>query len=96
MRANAPEWEPGRRDTLETLPSDFVPPFPASGRRNVGALPRNVSSRHTEVWGDAVELNRSALRHESAEAQLLRSQELRMLLGARCDSRLAGMFRPDQ
>ena len=33
---------------------------------------------------------------QSAEAQLLCSQELRMLLGARCDSRLAGMFRPDQ
>ena len=31
MRADTPEWEPGRRDTLETLPSDFVPPFPASG-----------------------------------------------------------------
>jgi hypothetical protein len=42
MRANVPEWQPGRRDTLETLLSDFVPPFPASGRRNVGALPRNV------------------------------------------------------
>jgi hypothetical protein len=49
MRANAPEWEPGRRDTLQTLASDFVPPFPASGRRNVGALPRNVSSCQTEV-----------------------------------------------
>jgi hypothetical protein len=44
-RANALEWEPGRRDTFETLLSDFVPPFPASGRRNVGALPRKVSSR---------------------------------------------------
>jgi hypothetical protein len=55
MRANAPEWEPGRRDTLETLPSDFVPPFPASGRRNVGALPRKVSSCQTGFWDDAIE-----------------------------------------
>src|SRR4051794_37293523 len=55
MRANAPEWEPGRRDTLETLLSDFVPPFPASGRRNVGALPRKVSSCQTGVWVDAGE-----------------------------------------
>jgi hypothetical protein len=39
-RVNAPEWEPGRRDTLETLLSDFVLPLPASGLRNVGALPR--------------------------------------------------------
>ena len=31
MRADAPEWEPGRRDTLETLLSDFVPPFPRRG-----------------------------------------------------------------
>ena len=54
MRANAPEWEPGRRDTLETLLSDFVPPFPASGRRNVGALPRKVSSCQTGVWDDAI------------------------------------------
>jgi hypothetical protein len=30
MRANVPEWEPGRRGTLETLPSDFVPHFPGS------------------------------------------------------------------
>ncbi len=42
MRANAPEWQPGRRDTLEALLSEFVPPFPAPGRRNVGALPRKV------------------------------------------------------
>jgi hypothetical protein len=54
-RANAPEWEPGRRDTVETLLSDFVPPFPASGRRNVGALPRNVPSRQTGFWDDAIE-----------------------------------------
>jgi hypothetical protein len=40
IRPNAPEWEPGRRDTLETLLSDFAPPFPALGRRDVGALPR--------------------------------------------------------
>ena len=53
MRANAREWEPGRRETLETLLSDFVPPFPASGRRNVGALPRKVSSCQTGVWDDA-------------------------------------------
>jgi hypothetical protein len=53
MRANAPEWEPGRRDTLEMLLSDFVPPFPASGRRNVGALPRNVSSCQTGFRDDA-------------------------------------------
>jgi hypothetical protein len=53
MRANALEWEPGRRDTLETLPSGFVPPFPASGRPNVGALPRKVSSCQTGVWDNA-------------------------------------------
>jgi hypothetical protein len=53
MRANGPEWEPGRRGTVETLLSDFAPPFPASGRRNVGALPRKVPSRQTEVWDDA-------------------------------------------
>jgi hypothetical protein len=47
-RANAPEWEPGRRDTLKTLMSGFVPAFPASGRRNVGVLPRKVSSYQTE------------------------------------------------
>jgi hypothetical protein len=29
MRANGPEWEPGRRGTVETLRSDYVPPFPA-------------------------------------------------------------------
>ena len=29
MRANVPEWEPGRRGTVETLLSDFAPPFPA-------------------------------------------------------------------
>ena len=29
MRTDAPEWEPGRRDKLETLLSDFVPRFPA-------------------------------------------------------------------
>jgi hypothetical protein len=55
MRANAPEWEPGRRVTLEALLSDFAPPSPASGRRNVGALPRKVSSCQTEVWDDAAE-----------------------------------------
>ncbi len=54
VRGNAPGWELGRRDTVETLPSSFVPPFPASGRRNVGALPRNVSSGLTEVWDDAI------------------------------------------
>ena len=53
MRANVPEWEPGRRGTVETLLSDFAPPFPASGRRNVGALPRKVSSCQTGVWDDA-------------------------------------------
>jgi hypothetical protein len=53
MRANAPEWEPGRLDTLETLLSDFVPPFPASRRPNVGALPRKVSRCQTGLWGDA-------------------------------------------
>ena len=53
MRASAPEWEPGRRDTLETLPGDFVPPFPASGRRNAGALPRNVASCQSGLWDDA-------------------------------------------
>ena len=56
VRANAPEWEPGRRDTLETVLSDFVPPFPASRRRNVGALTRKVSSRQTAFWDDAHEL----------------------------------------
>ena len=56
MRADAPEWEPGRRDTLETLLSDFVPPVPASGRRNVRTLPRKVSSRQTGFWDDAHEL----------------------------------------
>jgi hypothetical protein len=54
MRANVPEWQPGRRDTLETLLSDFVPPFPASVRRNIGALPRYASSYQTEVWDDAI------------------------------------------
>jgi hypothetical protein len=28
MRANGPEWEPGRRGTVETLRSDYVPRFP--------------------------------------------------------------------
>ena len=36
---NAPEWEPRQRDMLETLMREFVPPFPASGRRNVATLP---------------------------------------------------------
>ena len=35
------------------MPSDFVLPFPASGRRNVGVLPRKVSSCHTGLWDDA-------------------------------------------
>src|SRR4051794_35281613 len=53
MRANTHEWEPGRRDMLESLPSRFVPPFPAPGRRNAGALPRKVSSCQTEAWDHA-------------------------------------------
>jgi hypothetical protein len=48
-----PRMGAGRRDTLETLLSDFVPPFPASGRRNVRTLPRKVSGRQTELWDDA-------------------------------------------
>jgi hypothetical protein len=46
-----------RRDpihTLETLMSDFVPPFPASRRPNVGALTREVSRCRTGIWDDAV------------------------------------------
>ena len=53
MRANAPEWESGRRDRLETRLSDFAPSFPASGRRNVGALPRKASSCQKGFWDDA-------------------------------------------
>jgi hypothetical protein len=53
MRANAPEWEPGRSGTVETLLSDFLPPFPASGRRDVGALPKKMSSRQKGFWEDA-------------------------------------------
>jgi hypothetical protein len=53
LRANAPEWEPARRGTLETLLSEFVPPFPGSGHRNVGALPRKVSSCETGCRDDA-------------------------------------------
>jgi hypothetical protein len=53
MRPNAPEWQPGRRGAVETLLSDFVPPFPASGRRNVRTLPRKASSRQTGFWDGA-------------------------------------------
>ena len=48
-----PNGSPGRRDALETLPSGFVPHFPASGWRNVAALPRKVSSCQTRLWEDA-------------------------------------------
>jgi hypothetical protein len=46
MRANASEWEPGRRDLLETLASDFVQPFPASECRRFAA--------HSVKWSNRV------------------------------------------
>ena len=69
MCANVPEWEPGRRGTVETLLSGFAPPFPASGRRNVGALPRNVSSCQTGVWDDG----RRHARHSKISSRAGRS-----------------------
>ena len=53
MQANAPEWELGRRDTLESAAERLCATFSNVGRRNVGALPRKVSSCQIGFWDDA-------------------------------------------
>jgi hypothetical protein len=82
MRANAPEWVPGRRDTLETLKSDIVLSFPASRRRNVGALPRNVSSHQTGLWDDARRSGRNSISRVRRAAAIIGMRRRRPVVNA--------------